>query len=186
MIVGRIVVEMDVNLGAGHRGEGGAERGLGTMDLAAYGADSAGIWFRGGLRSTIPVVLASDGKVIVWHDNNYQGSSDVPELSVFAESVSLMGPEAPYTATLRHPQRSANALQNGSSRTRRSALAVRISSRLASIRFLLSSMSLARLSIVSDVMPGRNASFGAESCFSLARAIRSSSSRILRRITFSR
>ena len=61
-----------------------------------YGMDSAGIWFQGGLQTDIPVILVSNGKVVIWHDNEYAGATVntwADDLSIFAGSVSLMGPE---------------------------------------------------------------------------------------------
>ena len=43
----------------------------------------------------------SDGKVVLWHYNDPAGLSYAHQLSIFAESVSLMGPTSPYTQ-LRH------------------------------------------------------------------------------------
>ncbi len=66
------------------------------------GLATAGIWFNGGLQSGIPLVLVSDGKVVIWHDNNYAGGSTADswagDLSIFAESVNLMGPEPHHGA----------------------------------------------------------------------------------------
>ena len=74
-----------------------------NTEFGAYDTDSIGIWFSGGLRADIPVILVSDGKVVLWHYNNPDGSCAAPELSIFAESVGLMGPRPPHMASLRHP-----------------------------------------------------------------------------------
>lgn len=71
-----------------------------------YGMDSAGIWFQGGLQADIPVILVSNGKVAIWHDNEYSGATVntwANDLSIFAGSVSLMGPEQTNWMRLRHP-----------------------------------------------------------------------------------
>lgn len=77
-----------------------------NSDYHQFGLDSAGIWFQGGLQADIPVVLVSDGKVVLWHDNEYSGmsvNSRASDLSVFARSVSLMGPEQTNRVDLAHP-----------------------------------------------------------------------------------
>jgi hypothetical protein len=52
----------------------------------------AGIWFFGGLESTIPVILISDGRVYIQYMNNYGSSGAVSELSIYARDVVLTGP----------------------------------------------------------------------------------------------
>lgn len=78
-----------------------------NTDLDEYGADSAGIWFQGGLQTDIPVILVSSGSVLLWHDNEYSGATVntwANDLSIFAGSVSLMGPEQTNWMRLRHPE----------------------------------------------------------------------------------
>jgi hypothetical protein len=75
-----------------------------NTDYDEYELADAGIWFNGGLQSNIPVVLVSDGKVVIWHDNNYTGGSTADswagDISIFAGAVSLMGPELASTHTV--------------------------------------------------------------------------------------
>lgn len=59
-----------------------------------YDYRDVGIWFFGGLRADrdIPVILVSNGTVIVEQYNNATVSLEVPELSIFAREVRLSGP----------------------------------------------------------------------------------------------
>jgi len=55
----------------------------------------AGIWFLGGFDAQIPVILVSDGKVLIWHYNNFEGGESdtrAGDMALFAQSLSLMGP----------------------------------------------------------------------------------------------
>jgi hypothetical protein len=69
------------------------------------GDPSAGIWFYGGLRADIPVILVSRGKVIIEHFYNQDGEFDLPSgaqvtsaassLAIYSGQVSLTGPRLP-------------------------------------------------------------------------------------------
>jgi hypothetical protein len=74
-----------------------------------------GVRFNGGLKAGIPVILISSGQVAIRHENESWGAtvnSYATDLSVFAGSVSLMGPCRDYwdggawghnTMQLHHP-----------------------------------------------------------------------------------
>ncbi len=50
------------------------------------------IWFFGGLRANIPLVLVSDGAVKIEHFNRPGGRTTAPNVSIFANSLLLTGP----------------------------------------------------------------------------------------------
>ncbi len=67
------------------------------------GYEDVGVWFFGGLRAEIPVILVTKGRVIIEHVNNPEGRFDDPyaapnahseavDLSIFAGTASITGP----------------------------------------------------------------------------------------------
>jgi hypothetical protein len=54
---------------------------------------TAGIWFQGGLNSTIPVILVSRGRVLVEQIQNLTNSTEASSLSIYAGSVFIGGPQ---------------------------------------------------------------------------------------------
>lgn len=73
-------------------------RHAGQNCLAIVAGDH-GICFNGGIQADVPVILVSSGEVAIRHQNEaWGGSVDsyAGELSVFARSVSLMGPTFTY------------------------------------------------------------------------------------------
>lgn len=52
----------------------------------------AGVWFWGGLQSTVPLVLVSNGAVHLEQVSSYNQSWTVQNVSVFADSVHMTGP----------------------------------------------------------------------------------------------
>jgi len=46
----------------------------------------------GFLRADIPVVFVSSGEVLLWHENDWDRYSSMPDLAIFARSVRFMGP----------------------------------------------------------------------------------------------
>ena len=64
-----------------------------------------GIWFFGGVQSTIPMVLVSNGYVRIEHYNNFTGSdakTEIPYLSIFAQHAAMGGPEPPQIVRVTH------------------------------------------------------------------------------------
>ncbi len=55
---------------------------------------TASICFLGCLRSDIPVIFVSNGKVLIWHENDYDEDTFTADLAIFARSVEFMGPDA--------------------------------------------------------------------------------------------
>jgi hypothetical protein len=74
--------------------------GLGGQDCLVIIAGPEGITFSGGLQASIPVILVSSGQVVLFHGENPHGNSSTVDLSIFARSVSFMGPAAPAVLPL--------------------------------------------------------------------------------------
>ena len=67
--------------------------GFGGQDCLVIIAGSEGITFWGGLQASIPVVLVSNGRVVIYHGENPSGSSSTMDVSIFARSAEFMGPD---------------------------------------------------------------------------------------------
>jgi hypothetical protein len=71
-----------------------------TKDCLVIIAGPEGITFWGGLQASIPVILVSNGQVILFHGENRSSSSSTVDLSIFARSAKFMGPVAPAVLPL--------------------------------------------------------------------------------------
>jgi hypothetical protein len=85
--------------------------GLSGQDCLVIIAGPEGITCWGGLQATIPVILVSSGRVVLYHGNNPSGSSSTVDMSIFARSAEFMGPAAPAVLPLvRYPDGPLNTL----------------------------------------------------------------------------
>jgi hypothetical protein len=71
-----------------------------TGDYVDFGP-TASICFEGRLGAHIPVILVSSGKVLLWHQNDYNENSFTNDLAIFARSAEFMGPDADASPALR-------------------------------------------------------------------------------------
>jgi hypothetical protein len=69
-----------------------AGRMEGTFGPSPGISPRASICFLGFMRADIPVVLVSNGKVLFWHENDWDRSTMTTDLAIFARSVEFMGP----------------------------------------------------------------------------------------------
>jgi hypothetical protein len=65
----------------------------GTVGYSSAPGPTSSICFLGYLRAQIPVILVSNGEVLLWHENDNNVDGFANDLAIFARSVRLMGPE---------------------------------------------------------------------------------------------